>query len=124
MTEGRILLIDDEEEMRRSSAQALELFGLEVDTFSSAERVLELVGYAFNGVVVSDIPSFPYDILWGEREIVSIANLTRQDGVEFFARARQAKIHTTVTTYPLENANQALDDLRSGAIEGAAVPVP
>lgn len=76
------------------------------------------------GIHMSDIPSFPYDILWGEREIVSIANLTRQDGVEFFARARQAKIHTTVTTYPLENANQALDDLRSGAIEGAAVLVP
>ncbi|UDF32239.1 UNVERIFIED_ORG: sigma-54 dependent transcriptional regulator (plasmid) [Roseateles sp. XES5] len=55
MTDARILLIDDEEEMRRSSAQALELFGLEVDTFSSAEPVLELVGYAFNGVVVSDI---------------------------------------------------------------------
>lgn len=55
MTGGRILLIDDEEEMRRSSAQALELFGLEVDTFSSAEPVLELVGYAFDGVVVSDI---------------------------------------------------------------------
>jgi two-component system C4-dicarboxylate transport response regulator DctD len=57
MTGGRILLIDDEEEMRRSSAQALELFGLEVDTFSSAEPVLELVGYAFDGVVVSDIRS-------------------------------------------------------------------
>ncbi|MGB3813565.1 MAG: sigma-54 dependent transcriptional regulator [Shinella sp.] len=55
MTGGRILLIDDEEEMRRSSAQALELFGIEVDTFSSAEPVLELVGYAFDGVVVSDI---------------------------------------------------------------------
>jgi two-component system C4-dicarboxylate transport response regulator DctD len=55
MTGSRILLIDDEEEMRRSSAQALELFGLEVDTFSSAEAVLELVGYAFDGVVVSDI---------------------------------------------------------------------
>lgn len=75
------------------------------------------------GIHMSDIPSFPYDILWGERQIRSVANLTRQDGEEFLALAPQASIHTEVTTYALERANDALADLRAGRIQGAAVLV-
>jgi len=76
------------------------------------------------GIHMSDIPSFPYDTLWGEREIVSVANLTRRDGTEFFSRTETSDIRTSVTVYPLANANQALTDLRSGRLRGAAVLVP
>jgi len=76
------------------------------------------------GIHMSDIPSFPYDILWQERELVSVANLTRQDGLEFFPVAAQVGIHTETHAYPLEQANQALDDLRNGRFQGAAVLVP
>lgn len=75
------------------------------------------------GIHMSDIPSFPYDILWGEREICSVANLTRRDGEEFLPLAAQIPVATTVTAYPLERANQALDDLRSGRLIGAGVLV-
>jgi propanol-preferring alcohol dehydrogenase len=70
---------------------------------------------------MSDIPSFSYDLLWGERSILSVANLTRQDGREFFQLAPQVPIHTQVKVYALEDANQALDDLRHGRFEGSAV---
>ena len=73
------------------------------------------------GIHMSDIPSFPYDILWGEREIVSVANLTRADGIEFMALAPRIPVQTTVSTYPLSEANRALDDLRAGRVIGAAV---
>jgi len=76
------------------------------------------------GIHMSDIPSFPYDILWQEREVVSVANLTRQDGLDFFPVAAQVGIHTETHAYPLEQANQALDDLRNGRFQGAAVLVP
>jgi len=76
------------------------------------------------GIHMSDIPSFPYDILWGERSVASVANLTRADGVEFLGIAQKADVKTTTTRYPLERANEALDDLRSGRLEGAAVLVP
>jgi propanol-preferring alcohol dehydrogenase len=76
------------------------------------------------GIHMSDIPSFPYRLLWQERQIVSVANLTRQDGVEFLRVAAQAKIVTEVSTYPLERANEALSDLRAGRLTGAAVLVP
>jgi propanol-preferring alcohol dehydrogenase len=76
------------------------------------------------GIHMSDIPSFPYDILWGERTVCSIANLTRQDGYEFLALADAAGVKTHVTTYPLESANQALDDLRAGRFRGSAVLLP
>jgi propanol-preferring alcohol dehydrogenase len=76
------------------------------------------------GIHMSDIPSFPYNILWQEREVVSVANLTRQDGLEFFPVAAQVGIHTETHAYPLEQANQALDDLRNGRFQGAAVLVP
>jgi propanol-preferring alcohol dehydrogenase len=76
------------------------------------------------GIHMSDIPSFPYELLWEERSLVSVANLTREDGHEFLALAPQAKVRTTTTTYPLDKANVALDDLRAGKLEGAAVLVP
>ncbi len=73
------------------------------------------------GIHMSDIPEFPYDILWGERSIKSVANLSRADGEEFLQLAPKIPVETTVTTYPLENANQALVDLREGNFEGSAV---
>jgi propanol-preferring alcohol dehydrogenase len=76
------------------------------------------------GIHMSDIPSFPYDILWEERQIVSVANLTRDDAREFLALAPNAAIKTEVTRYALEDANQALADLRAGRLQGAAVLVP
>ena len=80
-----------------------------------------LMGFA---VVMSAIPAFPYDILWGERKVVSVANLTRADGLEFLKVAHQAKIHTTIQEYPLLDANAALDDLRHSRFSGAAVLIP
>ena len=73
------------------------------------------------GIHMSDIPSFPYEILWGERSVRSVANLTRRDGEEFLALAPQVPVRTHVTEYPLERANEALDDLRRGRIDGSAV---
>jgi propanol-preferring alcohol dehydrogenase len=76
------------------------------------------------GIHMSDIPSFPYSILWEERQLVSVANLTRADAREFLAIAPQAGIRMQVTRYPLAQANAALDDLRAGRFEGAAVLIP
>jgi propanol-preferring alcohol dehydrogenase len=73
---------------------------------------------------MSDIPSFPYALLWGERTLRSVANLTREDGRSFFDRIRGLSIRTTVTPFPLREANLALQRLRAGAIQGAAVLVP
>ncbi|MDQ2629601.1 MAG: zinc-dependent alcohol dehydrogenase family protein [Actinomycetota bacterium] len=73
------------------------------------------------GIHMSDIPSFPYADLWGERVLGSVANLTRRDGEEFIELAPQVPVHTEVAVYPLEEANQALDDLRAGRFRGAAV---
>ncbi len=73
------------------------------------------------GIHMSDIPSFPYRFLWQERKIMSVANLTRQDGIEFLAFAAQNGIETSTKTYPLDQANSALADLRGGRLEGAAV---
>jgi propanol-preferring alcohol dehydrogenase len=76
------------------------------------------------GIHMSDIPSFPYALLWEERQVMSVANLTRQDAQEFFAIVPQAGIRTTVVRYPLQQANEALSDLRSGRLQGAAVLIP
>lgn len=73
------------------------------------------------GIHMSDIPAFPYEILWEERVLRSVANLTRQDGEEFLAIAPQIPIHTEITAFPLEEANAALDALRRGKITGSAV---
>jgi alcohol dehydrogenase, propanol-preferring len=76
------------------------------------------------GIHMSDIPSFPYALLWEERMIRSVANLTRADAREFLAVAGSLPLRTTTTTYPLREANTALDDLRAGRLNGAAVIVP
>jgi propanol-preferring alcohol dehydrogenase len=76
------------------------------------------------GIHMSDIPSFPYEILWGERSILSVANLTRADGREFMQIAAEAPIRTHTTPFPLSEANEALAQLRNGELEGAAVLVP
>jgi alcohol dehydrogenase, propanol-preferring len=76
------------------------------------------------GIHMSDIPSFPYRILWEERRLVSVANLTRQDAAIFLPVAHQARVLTSTTRYPLHAANQAVSDLREGRIRGAAVLVP
>ncbi len=76
------------------------------------------------GIHMSDIPSFPYEILWRERSIKSVANLTRADAEEFLAFCGQTKIHTTTVRYSLGQANQALSDLREGRLTGAAVLIP
>lgn len=73
------------------------------------------------GIHMSDIPAFPYEILWGERTVRSVANLTRRDGEEFLALAPRVPVHSEVRVYPLPSANDALTDLRSGRIDGAAV---
>ncbi|WP_104667061.1 zinc-dependent alcohol dehydrogenase family protein [Ensifer adhaerens] len=76
------------------------------------------------GIHMSDIPQMSYSILWGERQIASVANLTRADAFEFFPVAERAQVKTHTVVYPLERANQALDDLRHGRLNGAAVIVP
>jgi propanol-preferring alcohol dehydrogenase len=76
------------------------------------------------GIHMSDIPAFPYEILWREREIVSVANLTRRDGEEFLALAPKVPVRTTVERYPLADANRALVNLRAGRVHGAAVLLP
>ena len=76
------------------------------------------------GIHMSDIPSFPYSILWKERQLRSVANLTREDAREFLALAPKAGVQCAVTRYPLAKANEALADLRHGRLEGAAVLVP
>ena len=76
------------------------------------------------GIHMSDIPSFPYRILWEERGLRSVANLTRRDAEEFLALAPEAGVRTETVTYPLDSANQALADLRGGTLQGAAVLVP
>ena len=76
------------------------------------------------GIHMSDIPSFPYRLLWEERQLVSVANLTRQDGLDFLRLAPEIGIVTQTTSYPLNKANEALADLRAGRFEGAAVLVP
>jgi len=100
--------------------------------FASAGELvpLALAALAPDGLVVcagihmTDIPSFPYELLYHEHKLRSVANLTRQDGIEFLRLAREAKVRTTVTTYPLDRAEDALADLRAGRFEGTAVIVP
>jgi len=76
------------------------------------------------GIHMSDIPTFPYELLWGERVLRSVANLTRKDGEEFLALAPRIPVRTEVQAYPLEEAGRALDDLRGGRLRGAAVVTP
>ncbi len=76
------------------------------------------------GIHMTDIPSFPYELLWGERKLLSVANLTRADGESFFTAIRKIPVNTEIETFPLRDANRALDRLRAGTIAGAAVLIP
>ena len=76
------------------------------------------------GIHMSDIPSFPYELLWGERVVRSVANLTRRDGEEFLALAPRVPVRTEVETFELDRANEALAKLRAGDVRGALVLVP
>jgi propanol-preferring alcohol dehydrogenase len=76
------------------------------------------------GIHMSEIPAFSYDLLWGERRLVSVANLTRQDGVDFLSLIPKVGVKTKTTTYALRDANRALDDFRAGRFDGAAVLMP
>ena len=76
------------------------------------------------GIHMSDVPSFPYEILWGERCVRSIANLTRRDGEEFFRLAGTIPLRIAAQPFPLDRANEALEMLRTGRIQGAAVLIP
>jgi alcohol dehydrogenase, propanol-preferring len=101
------------------------IFATVGDLVPAALKALRKGGRAVcAGIHMSDIPSFPYSLLWEERQLLSVANLTRQDGIDFLRQAPQMGIVTHTTTYPLQNANQALADLRAGRFIGAAVLVP
>ena len=76
------------------------------------------------GIHMSDIPRFPYELLWAERTVCSVANVTRQDAEGFLALAQQLPVQTTVQTFPLAEANEALSRVRVGQISGAAVLIP
>jgi propanol-preferring alcohol dehydrogenase len=98
------------------------LFAPAGDLVPRALRAVEPGGSVVSaGIHMTDIPAFPYEILWGERIVRSVANLTRRDGHEFLRIAPEVPVRTRITEYPLERANDALDDIRSGALEGAAV---
>jgi alcohol dehydrogenase, propanol-preferring len=91
----------------------------------AALRVLAKGGVVVcGGIHMSDIPSFPYELLWGERQVRSVANLTRRDAEEFLALAPTVPVKTEVTPYPLAQANAALADVRAGKVHGAAVLIP
>jgi len=104
---------------------AVILFAPVGDLVPAALRHLRKGGRVVSaGIHMSDIPSFPYELLWGERSVLSVANLTRQDGEEFLALAPTVPVRTEVETFPLVEANTALDRLRRGVLRGAAVLVP
>ncbi|MGB5940231.1 MAG: alcohol dehydrogenase, partial [Rhodanobacter sp.] len=107
------------------SLDAALLFAPVGETVPAALRAVSKGGSVVcAGIHMSDIPSFPYELLWGERILRSVANLTRADGAAFFEAAARYPLHSQVQTYPLERANQALNDLRGGKLQGAAVLVP
>ncbi|MDM7914182.1 MAG: zinc-dependent alcohol dehydrogenase family protein [Candidatus Eisenbacteria bacterium] len=104
--------------------EAAILFAPVGELIPTALRAVEKGGVVVSaGIHMSDIPSFPYEILWGERIVRSVANLTRRDGEEFLALAPRIPVKTEVTEYPLARAGEALDDLRAGRFTGAAVVV-
>jgi propanol-preferring alcohol dehydrogenase len=101
------------------------IFAAAGDLVPQALRALAPGGVVVTaGIHMTDIPSFPYGELWMERQIRSVANLTRHDGYEFLKLAAAIPVRTTITTYPLEQAEQALQDLKAGRFEGSAVVVP
>ncbi|MCH4267289.1 MAG: zinc-binding alcohol dehydrogenase family protein [Brevundimonas sp.] len=116
------------EASRAAPAAALDaaiIFAPDGDLVPLALRAVRKGGVVVcGGIHMSDIPSFPYALLWEERRLVSVANLTRQDGRDYLPWAVRAGVRPHVTTYPLSRANQALEDLRRGAFTGAGVLVP
>jgi alcohol dehydrogenase, propanol-preferring len=113
------------DEMPPESLDAAIIFATVGDLVPQALRAVRKGGRVVcAGIHMSDIPSFPYSLLWEERELLSVANLTRQDGLDFLALAPQIGISTHTTRYALVEANQALADLRAGRFQGAAVLVP
>jgi len=136
MTGARILLIDDEEEMRRSSAQALELFGLEVDTFSSAEPVLELIGYSFDGVVVSDIrmpgmdgmtllqrirevdPEVPVILVTGHADVQLAVSAMRAGVYDFLEKPFTAQHLAGIIRRAMDRRSLVLENRRLRAVAG------
>ena len=112
------------EEIPPVKLEAAIIFAPVGDLVTKALKALEKGGSVIcAGIHMSDIPSFPYSDLWEERLIRSVANLTRKDGKDFLDLAPKVPIHTTVTKYPLEKVNQALQDLKEGKIKGSAVIV-
>jgi propanol-preferring alcohol dehydrogenase len=110
------------EEMPPQPLDAAIIFATAGDLVSLALKAVRKGGRVVcAGIHMSDIPRFPYSLLWEERELLSVANLTRKDGLDFLALVPQIGIVTKTTQYPLEQANQALGDLRAGRFEGAAV---
>ncbi|MGN7805749.1 zinc-dependent alcohol dehydrogenase family protein [Ensifer sp. 22521] len=113
------------DEARDGSLDAAIIFAPVGDLVPTALRAVRKGGrVVFGGIHMSDIPQMSYSLLWGEREVVSIANLTRADALEFFPVAERARVKTHTVVYPLEKANKALEDLRRGRLNGAAVLVP
>ncbi|MGN7735280.1 zinc-dependent alcohol dehydrogenase family protein [Sinorhizobium sp. Sb3] len=113
------------DEARDGSLDAAIIFAPVGDLVPTALRAVRKGGRVVcGGIHMSDIPQMSYSLLWGEREVVSIANLTRADALEFFPVAERARVKTHTVVYPLEKANKALEDLRRGRLNGAAVLVP
>lgn len=110
------------DEMPPARLDAAIIFAPAGDLMIQALKAVDKGGSVISaGIYMSDIPSFPYNLLWGERSLRSVANLTREDGEEFLALAREAHIETIVTSYPLTQANEALKDLKTGRLSGSAV---
>jgi propanol-preferring alcohol dehydrogenase len=113
------------DEMPPESLDAAIIFATVGDLIPLALKAIRKGGRVVcAGIHMSDVPSFPYRVLWEERQLVSVANLTRQDGIDFLRLAPELGIVTKITRYPLARANDALADLRAGRFEGAAVLVP
>ncbi len=116
---------DGSDELPPEPLDAAIIFATEGDLVPLALKAVRKGGRVVcAGIHMSDIPAFPYRLLWEERSLVSVANLTRQDGLDFLGLVPRIGIVTKTTTYPLQQANQALADLRTGRFEGAAVLVP
>jgi propanol-preferring alcohol dehydrogenase len=113
------------DELPPAPLDAAILFAPVGDLVPAALRVVRKGGRVVcGGIHMSDIPAFPYSLLWGERQVLSVANLTREDAREFLAVAPLVPVRTSTTVYKLEAANEAIADLRAGAFQGAAVLVP
>lgn len=108
----------------REELDAAIIFAPIGDLVPKALRAVRKGGRVVCGIHISEIPAMPYANIWGERELVSVANLTRQDARDFFPIAAKAGVLTTTVRYSLKDANTALEDLRSGRLNGAAVVVP